>query len=346
MRRLAGAAWRVLAGALLCQNPLLSLAASGWAYRLAKDGVLKRWRRAAGSPEPPEPWPEWIGRKPPGRAFWANFKTGAQVAFNTYVMTVPGCVLWMFAWYDGWNNSFHKGYEQAWVGPALGLLGTAFFVGAMFYVPMAQARQAATGEWRAFYHFRTVREVVRARWASCLALAGLYAAVSLPVTLLAFLPNFLPAGLNPPEGFTDARALIVLRRYHFAAACFVFPIFTGLRLAAARVYASGLLEAVRSGVLDAGDLGAWERAVAGELGLLRAERGVERHVLLRAIGWAGTRAGRLVSTAGTALFWLAVVAQTFAAQFLNYRRQGWLVLPLVHAPYLRYIPPHLRSLSN
>src|SRR2546429_8683233 len=87
-------------------------------------------------------------------------------------------------WYDGWNNSFNKGYEQFSVGPGVSVLGILLFITAMLYVPMAQARQAVTGNWRCFYQFRLIRTLVRRRWFACFGLAALYALCSLPILVL------------------------------------------------------------------------------------------------------------------------------------------------------------------
>jgi hypothetical protein len=109
---------------------------------------------------------------------------------NTWALTLPACLLWWFGWYDGWNNSFNKGYEQAAVGPLISLLGIAWFITAMFYVPLAQARQAVTGEWRSFYQFRLIWKIVRDRWVYCVLLAVLYALLSVPLSVLKTSPMF------------------------------------------------------------------------------------------------------------------------------------------------------------
>ena len=58
-----------------------------------------------------------------GRAIFgslgANLKLGAQSLFNIWVLTLPPCALWLFAWWGGWENSFNKGYEQFAVGPSV-----------------------------------------------------------------------------------------------------------------------------------------------------------------------------------------------------------------------------------
>ena len=79
------------------------------------------------------------------RSLRQNLQLGLQGILTTWTLTLPGCLLWLFAWYDGWNNSFNKGYEQAAVGLVVFILGMFLFVGSMFYVPMAQARFASTG---------------------------------------------------------------------------------------------------------------------------------------------------------------------------------------------------------
>lgn len=190
---------KFLAAAVLCLNPVTSLFVVGWMQSLQRRKILKVW-----GAEPPPPL-----------SAWRTFRAGLAAYANTAVLTIPGCVLWMFAWYDGWNNSFHKGYEQAWVAPSVGVLGSALFIAAMLYVPIAQARQAVAGDWRAFYAFRVVWSVTRAKWLSCLGLAAAYAALTLPVTLLRMAPNFI--GNYIPAGADGAAASGFLIKYSYGA---------------------------------------------------------------------------------------------------------------------------------
>lgn len=312
-----------LGAAVLCLNPVSSILVAGWVQALIRRSVVESWRRSGKG-----------DFAVPGRGLWGSFAEGALAVFNTWVLTLPGCVLWMFAWYDGWNNSFHKGYEQAWVAPAIGVLGSALFIAAMLYVPLAQAGQASAGQWRAFYRFHLVWSVARAKWLSCLALAALYAALSLPVAGLRMAPNFFGNGVT--AGADDAAARAFLLKYSYASCLYVAAAYTALRLAAARVYAAGLLELVKDGVVGEDELAPGERAALEALGLLRAQPAPPRHALLRVLGWAGTRTGRFVSTGGAVLFWAALVAQVFVSQFINFRpRSGWLNQPLVQLPWFR-----------
>src|SRR5262249_35650377 len=101
-------------------------------------------------------------------SLWLNLRIGFRAITNTWILTLPAGLLWWFGWYDGWNNSFNKGYEQAPVGPLISIIGIIWMIAAMFYVPLAQARQAATGEWRSFFQFRLLWSIVRARALACI----------------------------------------------------------------------------------------------------------------------------------------------------------------------------------
>ena len=260
------------------------------------------------------------------------------------MLTLPGCVLWLFAWYDGWNNSFNKGYEQAAVGPLTGVLGIILFILAMFYVPMAQARQAATGQWRSFYHFKLVWTLIRRRWLACLGLAVLFSLLSIPVTILKTMPAFFPQ-MNDGRllMMSDAEALQLLKTYFFWAGLVVFPSYVFLRLKAARIYAGSVVSALQSGVIGEDALGELEWQALHRLELLRVHPAPARHVFVRAITWVGTRAGRVTIALATFLVWFTFVAQIFISEFLNYHPViGWLNQALVQLPWFQYIPPHLK----
>ncbi len=178
---------------LLVQSLIGSLVVVGWTYRLIRRSVIKRWWAQSGrqsgetfvdflSARPDlkshSRWPNWIveqdfssswkevddsGRWPGGRllkslfhSLGLNLKLGLQAVANTWVLTLPACALWLFGWHAGWINSFTKGYESASVGPLIGWSGVLLFIVVMMYLPMAQIRQAVTGEWRSFYQFTLI----------------------------------------------------------------------------------------------------------------------------------------------------------------------------------------------
>jgi len=262
LRRIVFVPIKFLWGMASCQSVFGALAIVGWTYRLMQRAVLKQWwklsepaRRGdsfaqfvAADSHTKEHlhWPNWflaqdfreaVRRSPEssfgkhlrgvlkalGQSIWLNVRLGVQGIFNTWVFTLPGCVLMLFGWYVGWNNSFNKGYEQFLVGPLVSLLGIALFIAAMYYVPMAQARQAATGQWRSFYQFRLVWTLIRRRWLACLGLAMLYSLCSVPIMVLTSVVMSLP-NINPKlADLTPAETIKVLNAYYFWSAAFVFP---------------------------------------------------------------------------------------------------------------------------
>ena len=277
-------------------------------------------------------------------SLWLNVRLGVQAIFNTWVLTLPACVLMLFGWYDGWNNSFNKGYEQFWVGPAVSWLGLMGFIAAMLYLPMAQARQAVSGSWRTFYQFRLVWTLVRRRWLACFGLATLYALCSVPMMILASVAMFLP-NINPKLAeLTPAQTIEFLNRYYFWSALYVFPAFVGLRLIAARIYGTAVLKAVQTGALGEDVLAENERHALRRLALLRIEPPRIRHPVLRLAAWAATRAGRITFGFLTGLAWFIFVAQPYITQFFNYRGAPvWLNQPLVQLPWFHHLPATLRN---
>lgn len=370
--------WKFFFGLILTQAVLGSVLVAGWAYRLMQRAVLKQWWRtsrrvnlhqnfeefleASHRTAHHVTWPNWIAGQNAWRkireaagagaaaqlrtafrmalpSLWANAKLGTQAILNTWMLTMPGCLLWLFAWYDGWNNSFNKGYEQALVGPLTGLLGVALFMAAMLYVPMAQARQASTGNWRSFYQFRLVWGLVRRTWLGCLALAFAYSAISIPVTVLRTMPTFF-SNINPAlEDAEPAQVVQLLNTYFFWASVVLFPAFIAVRLLAARLYARALLDATQSGALNEEALSDGEWEALHSLDLLQIKPIPRSHTLVRAVSWLGTRTGRIAATVLMLFIWFTFVAQIFVSEFFNYHPViGWLNQPLVQLPILKYIP--------
>jgi hypothetical protein len=311
---------------------------TNWPNWIVEQNALQASRQ--GSREPSSVWDE-ITRAMllPVRSLWLNLKIGVQGIFNTWVLTMPGCLLWLFAWHAGWNNSFHKGYEQYWVGPLCGWVGVLLFMAAMLYVPMAQVRQAATGNWRAFYQFGLVRELIRRRWLGCLMLAALYSLISLPVTILKSAPAFFPQVSPELADMTGPEASRFLLKYFFWASIAAFPAYLLLRLAAARLYASGLLSLIQDGTIADGVLERDERSDLERLDLVRYRPRPQRHVLIRAAGWTGGRIARSAAFAAILVIWFTFVAQIFIGEFLLYHPVvGWLNQPLVQLPWFHFGP--------
>lgn len=363
---------------LFCQGLAGSIFVVGWSYRLAQRSALRFWFSHAARPgdsgdfnafvaaqpltEGHVHWPNWFLGQNFARAVRAGAESGSltstlkvlrallnslglnlwiglRAIANTWVLTLPAALLWWFGWYDGWNNSFNKGYEQAAVGPLVSLLGIAWFIAAMFYVPLAQARQAVTGQWRAFYQFRLIWKLARERWLSCLMLALLYCLLSIPLAILKTTPMFWMRNSPALAGLTNAQVTAELKGYFFWCALIAFPAFVLVRVVAARIYASGLLVLVRRGEIAESELGPFEREALCRLDLLSAAVQPERHRFVRMVAWAGSRLGRTVGAVLLVLLWFSFVAQIYISQFLNYHGGiAWMNQSLVQLPWFRYLP--------
>jgi len=357
--------WKFLVGMVCCQSLLFSFMLVGWTYRFMQRVALKAWWKDSGSPTPLPDflaghehllWPNWIVHQNFRQAFrtqkfkalfhslWLNFRLGVAGAFNTLVLTLPGCALMLFGWYDGWNNSFNKGYEQFSVGPATSWFGIFLFAAAMLYVPMAQARQAITGEWRAFYNWRLVWRLVRLRWLQSLGIAAVYVLVSLPILFLRAGAPYLQgkaAKLSAEQLMALPHEQIAqsLDRYYFWCALLILPTFVFVRWFAARNYAAGVAIAIRKGIIAAFGLSDFERGALKQLNMLEPAPTAARHILLRMAAriW---RFG-LRSAAVTAIFlvWLIYVFELYVCQFIhNIPGVGWLNHCLVQLPWFHFVP--------
>ena len=369
---------KMVIGMALSQVLLGSVLLLGWIYRLMQRSVLKRWWQLSSERErgvsfmefalggthtkQHVAWPNFVlGQNgyPRGelarssnilarisvivghltRSFRLNWRLGFQGILTTWSLTLPACLLWLFAWYDGWNNSFNKGYEQAVVGPLVFILGMVLFVAAMLYVPMAQARFASTSSWRSFFQFRLVWRLVRQEWLGCLFLAGLYALMAFPVNVIKTMPEFFPQMKPELELLSAEDAVYFLKVYFFWTMALVLPLLVLLRMIAARIYASGIVRALRRGVITEEELAENEWESLHRLSLLKSPEPVRHHIIVKMIAWIATRAGRITSALVIGAFWFLFVFQILVAEFMNFHPfVGWLNQPLVQLPWFRYLP--------
>lgn len=346
MRATLLGAGRLLLACVLCQGPVTALFVVGWVMQAMRGAALKVWSREgladadAPTMEAPARWPSLVlapGRAPWRAKFtplWQNFRLGTQGVVNTWALTWPAGLLWYFGWRYGWDISFNKVYETAFFGRTVAWYGIGLFLLAMFYVPVAGARQAATGDWRAFWR---VRENLRLAWFTphFAALALAYAVASIPVMAIIISPYF-QRRFND-ESLSATALLEALEGYYFATAFVYVPLYVALRLLAARCYAAGLLRALTSGRLAPGELHPGERADLAACGIdLAAFSG------RRSAGWAWLSAPvRALLVLG---LWFVVVANVFIAQFFNFQpMRHWFNQPMVHLPWVKYVPEHLEA---
>ncbi len=276
-----------------------------------------------------------------------NFMIGLRGAANTAVLTIVPSMLMVFGWYAGWNNSFHKDYEQFAHGLILSLIGIALMIGAMFLLPMAQARQAVTGEWRRFYDFAIIWRLVRRRRLQCLLLAGLFSMASLPINILLALPSALTQ-INP--AFLDLGnhdLLGFLNTYYFWVGAAGFLLYAGLRRIAARLYAGALVEAVQEGDLPLTALAPVESSLLGRFGLIATKEKPVPHVIVAVVTIAARPAWRMAVAVATVVVWFTFIAQTYVREFLNnHHPRGLANQPLAQAPWFRYVPRALEATAK
>jgi hypothetical protein len=343
-------------------NTIGSIVVVGWTYRWLQGRVLYAWwkqsrLRTGGSfddflagfgPAAPVRKPRWLVQerlraslrqrgglrvlRAPWHSLWLNFKIGVKGLFCTYLLTGWGCLLMYFGWEDGWRNSFHKGYEQAFVGPAVSVLGILLFTLSLFYVPMAQVHQAVTGEARAFFEFRFIWRLIQARITAYCGVAALIALAAVPLEILK-IALFIPPAFGNDEALTDAEVLHYLRWYLFACCLFLFPVLLLVRCAAARVYRSAVLKVLRQGTVTRAELHPVLALWLDRLDLLPLPV-AESAGLGRAVR-AGGRAGyRWLLYVLLFVVWvLFVAAQAYVAEFFV-RHRG----PSVGEPVLRKKP--------
>ena len=356
---------KLLLGVLLCLTPVTAVLVLGWLQRLMQREVHKTWHRrsdaalqgrsfqgfALAMPESRRwaRWPNWIWREDAGAALaeawtdarslrgllgvlggalWDNLRLGLQSLLTLSLLLLPWSVLWLLGWWGGWENSFNKGYEQAAVGPVVCLIGVAGFVLAMMYLPLALARQAASGSWRSAFQHRIVRALLRRRRLACLGLALLYGLFALPLFALRGLPvfveNWFPGfvALGPAE-IEDFRGQLI-----FWASAYLFGALIVLRLAAARIYAGALLRALGDGEITPQDLAPPERDCLARLDLLPAGAPAPQgRGLLR-------RLPRAPLVLASAAVWTGIAFLVFFGQFLNHAWILWLNHPLIQLPWL------------
>lgn len=382
VQKIAAGIWKTFLGGVLCQFALTSVLAVGWTYRAMQRRGLRRWGSRSGLvPEALEAlwmddpafrahrtWPNWIlgqrtvavstgeakDRRGPrqalqktvrraGGSLWANLRIGVAAMLNTWVLTALPVTLWIVGWYSGWDNSFNKGYEQYYVGIALSWTGILVFLIVMLYLPMAQARQAVTGDWRAFYHLRTVWRLTLRNPVRSFLVACAYSLVSFPIFVLLSLPAFFEQVFPGTSSMSDSEFLRFLNRYYFWTALLGFAGFVLLRMITTRIYCDGVLDAVRSGAFTKDDLCGHERAALVALGLDRPEAPRTLRPVVAYAGKAVRPGWRGALILGTLLIWFTFVAQIYVREFVVYHPvRGFANQPLVQLPWFRYVPAELQ----
>jgi hypothetical protein len=276
----------------------------------------------------------------PFAALLANLKMGVLGVLATFLLAGWGTALMTFSWEFGWLNSFTKGYEVAFVGPLTGLAGLFLFSAAMLYVPMAQAHMAVTGDFRAFFDFRFVWRLIRARLTAYVVLAGLFGGFGLVQEIL----KTIPVGLGEIKSWREASATELYTIYiYYYLGCSAW-LFIGLlvtRLVGGWIYGSAVLKVLRRGRVSRDMVHPRLLDWLDRLQLTpRPEPTRKWHV--RALRAGGRWTYRRLLFPALFLLWVGFVVRVYVGEFFHYHPvAGFLNHPLVLVPCVNYIPPHL-----
>lgn len=304
---------RLLAGVLLSLNPLTAIIVLGWLTRLMRDesrvrqGLLRTGGTdAAGDLPRRAALPSWIAGEIDARSLpyrWlggllANLRLGVATLATAAVGTLPFSLLWLLAWWAGWENSFNKGYEQAWIGPVLWGAGVLIALPLLARLPMALAHQAETGRFGAVFEVRQVRALIAAAGWRYVLLALLSVLAVLPILLFRMMPVFVEAWLPGFADMDEAEVATVARRLHVVAGVYVFLAVLLLRRSAARVHALAVVRLQHDGGPPGGFI---------------------RTALRTVVLW---------------LIWLVLPVQILIGQFFNHHWWLWVTHPVTALPWL------------
>lgn len=311
--RVLGAAKTLLLGTALSLTPLTSILVLGWLTRRMHATIEARLTRA---PQPPPGW--LLGPSGQGTVvrlaggLGANVRAGFATLAALFLFTAPFTVLWLGAWWAGWENSFNKGYEQAAVGPSVFLLGTALALPLIALLPLALAHAAAESRAAAVFEARRLRALAAHAGWRLPGLGFLTLGFALPLFAARGLPAFAGAILPGLEDMSSAEIAALEGRIALAEAAYAFAALLLLRGLAARIYARAAPAAAGA------DPALWARS---------------RARLAARFSAAPSRPARalwllLALAPGLGLSFLVL-----AAQFLNYGWWHWLTHPFLLLPW-------------
>jgi hypothetical protein len=317
LSRLGKALVNGMIGTLLCTGPVTAVIALGWLVR--RSGHLARHRFGTVAEAPG--WllgPREANGRPTGHValalggLGANIRSGIIALAALLAWTLPFTLLWLGAWWAGWENSFNKGYEQAFVGPLVFLFGAVLAMLVAPALPVMLTHVAVEERLSAAFELRRLRSLIgQAGWR--------IPALSLIATLFA-LPFAAARGLIgtatdwapwvaelSPEDLAALQGQITL-----ALAALAFLTAWTLRSLAAHLYATA---AARAAGLKPG---LWDGTQAAE----------------------GAMPARAASRFWTALFYTLAMMMTLglaflilAGQFLDHAWWRWIFHPALTLPW-------------
>jgi len=300
-------------GTLLCASPLTALIALGWQVRRMGATVRRRWS------EPTEN-PGWLmGRRDRGWTVWAlgglaaNILSGITALVGLAALSLPFTVLWLGAWWVGWENSFNKGYEQAAVGPSVWFLASLVALPILTHLPFGLAHAAFEGKLSAFFEWRRIRSVVSSAGWRVAWLALMSGALCVPFFGMRAIPVFIEGVVPGFENMTHENQAQIAQWFDLFGAALAFVLVLFLRQRAACIYAIAV-----------------PRAAAGRFAHLWVGHTAQRVVPV------GRTPTRVVSTFWlliACVVWFGLPALIVMGQFMNYDSLLWLTHPMFLLPW-------------
>jgi hypothetical protein len=299
-------------GAVLCVAPVTSLIALGWLQRRMAWRIATRFGMVAEAPG-------WLlGKREAG--WWeralggisANISNGLRSLIALLAWSLPFTVFWLGAWWAGWENSFNKGYEQAFAGPTVFLMGLLIAAVLLPVVPLMLAHMAAEGRLAAAFQLRRLKGVVaQAGWRHA-GLTVLTFVAGLPLIGLHGFVTLAPGAFPTIDAMTGEDIVALRQLLALGAAAYVFAALWVLRGLAARLYA---LAAPRAAGLRPG---LWDGSTASEAALPAKAR------------------SRILTTVWISIAMVAgagIGAQIVIAQFINHAWWRWVFHPFFALPW-------------
>ncbi|KAF0115376.1 MAG: hypothetical protein FD150_1044 [Rhodobacteraceae bacterium] len=312
LSRLGRLAVNGVIGTLLCTGPVTAILALGWLTR--RQGHVARTRFGAIDEDP-----GWLlGPREKGRVARAlggvatNIRTGLMALVALMAWTLPFTVLWLGAWWAGWENSFNKGYEQAFVGPATFLLGAFLAALILPVLPLMLAHLAAEDRLSAAFELRRLRSLVAQAGWRIPALATLTTLAALPFAAARGLITTATDWAPWVEDLTPDQAAALHGQITLALAALAFLTTWTIRSLSARAYATA---ASRAAGLKPG---LWDGTHAAEAAVPARAKSRPMTIL-----WYGAA---MAITLGTAFLILA-------GQFLDHAWWRWLFHPALTLPW-------------
>lgn len=317
MSRLGRLALNAGVGTLACTGPVTAILALGWLTRWSGHRLRDRFGRAVEAPG----WvlgPREVQGKPAPaltRALGglaANMRAGVLALVALMVWTLPFTLLWLGAWWAGWENSFNKGYEQAAVGPATFLTG--WFLAALILpmLPLVLAHLAVEDRLAAAFELRRLRSLVAQAGWRIPALSLVTSAFALPFLGARALITLAPAIWPGVEDLSPEAVAAVQGQITLGLAALAFAAAFGLRWLATGVY-------LRAAPRAAGRKpGLWDGSEAAEA----AEPARAPSRLMTAVWYA------LAMAATLGLAFLILVGQ-----FLDHAWWRWILHPAMTLPW-------------